>query len=192
MKFDMKNPMWMWVGGAVLLLVVLVMAFGGNKSQVATTDKDGGTNADVKVAPAPTPKTPAAKPIEGMKVSLGGIFNEKGSYQCDYEQVSQQTRNSSVVYISNGKMRGEFRTSTAVGGTATMVVYDGDYLYVWTEGKSTGTRTQPKTIAELPGIIPEDVSSGRILGSSATNVSWNCHAWSVKPALLARPSYVNF
>ncbi len=187
----MKNTKW--VVGAVVAILLLVVLFGGNDGKnpsdanATTTPKE-----DVKVNPAPVTKTTPAKPIEGMKVSLGGIFSEPGNYQCDYEQVSQLTRATNVVYISNGKMRGEFRTSTAQGSTATMVVYDGSYLYVWTEGKSTGTVTQPKTIKDLPGIIPEDVSSGRILGSSANNVSWNCHAWSKVPSLLVKPSYVTF
>jgi len=187
----MKNTKW--VVGAVVLVLLLVVLFGSSgENNPADSNSTTTPKEVVKATPAPVVKTTPAKPIEGMKVSLGGIFAEKGNYQCDYEQVSQQTRSSNVVYISDGKMRGEFRTSTATGSTATMVVYDGSYLYVWTEGKPTGTVTQPKTIADLPGIIPEDVSSGRILGSSANNVSWNCHAWSRVPSLLAKPTYVNF
>ena len=191
----MKNSNWI-VWGVVVLVVLLALIFAtGNKgveNEIDTDDTPVVTDTP-KVSPYPPVTNPApVAPVSGMKVSLGGIFAEKGNYQCDYEQVSQQTRSSSVVYISNGKMRGEFRTSTALESTATMVVYDGSYLYVWTEGKSTGTVSQPKTISELPGIIPEDVSSGKILGSSSNNVSWNCHAWSVKPALLAKPSYVSF
>lgn len=182
-----------WVVGGVVLVLLLVVLFGSSDENVPSESVSTTTPKEVvKVTPAPVPKTTSVKPIEGMKVSLGGIFSEKGNYQCEYEQVSQQSRSSNVVYISNGKMRGEFRTSTALGSTATMVVYDGSYLYVWTEGKSTGTVTQPKTIADLPGIIPEDVSSGRILGGSSNNVSWNCFPWSRVPSLLAKPTYVSF
>lgn len=188
----MKNTMWIVVA-VVVVLLLLLLGLGNKEGEIGLNNNSTSTaQGGIKVTPAPSTKTTPAKPIGGMKVSLGGIFAEEGSYQCDYEQVSQQTRSTNVVYISNGKMRGEFRTSTAQGSTATMVVYDGSYLYVWTEGKSTGTRTQPKTIADLPGIIPEDVSSGRILGTSANNVSWNCHAWSTVPSLIEKPSYVSF
>lgn len=191
----MKNSKWI-VFGVVVLVVLLafISGSGGNNSEkeIAKDDTTTATSTP-KVSPYPPVTNPSpVSPISGMKVSLGGIFAEKGNYQCDYEQVSQQTRSSNVIYISNGKMRGEFRTSTALESTATMVVYDGSYLYVWTEGKSAGVVSQPKTIKDLPGIIPEDVSSGRILGNSSDNVSWNCHAWSVKPSLLAKPSYVSF
>lgn len=183
----------MWVAGAVVLVILLVVLFGGDSNtNPADTNSTTTPKESVTIKPMPPVKTTPAAPIEGMKVSLGGIFAETGNYQCDYEQVSQQTRATNVVYISNGKMRGEFRSSTAQGSTATLVVYDGSYLYVWTEGKSTGTVTQPKTIKDLPGIIPEDVSSGRILGGSSNNVSWNCHAWARKASLLEKPTYVSF
>lgn len=190
----MKNTSWVIGAVVIVILLALLLVGGGNENTEndLNTDTTSTPKTDTKVTPAPVSKTTPAKPIVGMKVSLGGIFAETGNYQCDYEQVSQDTRSTSVVYISNGKMRGEFRTSTALSTTATMVVYDGQYLYVWTEGKSTGVRTEPKTIAELPGIIPEDVSSGRILGSSSDNVSWNCHPWSKVPSLLEKPSYLSF
>ncbi len=89
-------------------------------------------------------------------------------------------------------MRAEFRTSEALESNNTLMVYDGKYLYVWTEGKTTGTISEPKTIKDLPSLIPEDVSSGRILGSGINNVSWNCHAWSLDSSKLVPPSYVKF
>lgn len=184
-----------WVGVVVVVAILLFVLLGsGKKSPETPVDSNSTTPPSdlVKVSPSPIQKGVPTKPIVGMKVSLGGIFSEKGSYQCDYEKVSQDSRGSSVVYISDGKMRGEFRTRTALSSTGTIIVYDGDYLYVWTEGMSKGTISQPKTIADLPGIIPEDISSGRVLGSSSNNISWNCHAWSKVPSLLAKPSYVSF
>ncbi len=158
-------------------------------SLVATTTTNGGNNAN-------TPGSGAAgtngSNVVGMKSTLGGIFDDPGSYQCDYEQVSQTSRSTNVVYVANGKLRGEFRTKTATSTTLSMVVYDGSYLYVWTEGQPTGKVTQPRTIADLPSAIPEDITSGRILGSSATNVSWICHAWSKDLTKLVKPSYVTF
>lgn len=158
-------------------------------SETSTTTEVTKTNTVTKT---PVKTTTTTAPIEGMKTSLGGIFAEKGNYQCNYESVSPQSRTSNVVYVSDGKMRGEFRTIEASSSKATLVVYDGSYLYVWTEGYSTGTVSQPKTIAELPGIIPEDVSSGRILGTSENNVSWNCFPWSKDASKLVKPSYVKF
>ncbi len=127
-----------------------------------------------------------------MKTTLGGIFDDPGSYQCDYEQVSQKSKSTNVVYIANGRLRGEFRTTTATTTTLSMMVYDGTNLYVWNEGQSTGTVSVPKTIRDLPGVLPEDLTSGRILGTSSNSVGWNCHAWSKDLTKLVKPSYVTF
>lgn len=190
----MKNNLLL--GAFILSIVIIggVLLSMGPKSEVvsntATTTDSTKSNTVSKTPVKTTTTTPA--PVEGMKTSLGGIFAEKGNYQCNYESVSPQSRTSNVVYVSDGKMRGEFRTIEASASKATLVVYDGSNLYVWTEGYSTGTMSQPKTIAELPGIIPEDVSSGRILGTSANNVSWNCFPWSKDASKLVKPSYVKF
>ncbi len=186
-----KNLLW---GVVILVAVVLVVTIlDGGSSPISTTQsttKEGETNNTVTKSTTKTTTTSA--PISGMKTSLGGIFNEKGSYQCDYESVTPSVRTSNVIYVSDGKMRGEFRTYETGLSKSTLVVYDGAYLYVWTEGMSVGKISQPKTLAELPGIIPEDVSSGKVLGSGLNNVSWSCHPWSKVSSLLVKPSYVTF
>lgn len=188
----MKNNL-LWAGvilsavilGAIMVNLNVAMApQGTDEVVVQEVTKTGMTSTKT------TTSSPA--PVSGMKTSLGGIFNEKGNYQCDYESVTPQSRASNVVYISNGKMRGEFRTIEAGASKSSIVIYDGSYLYVWTEGQSTGKISQPKTLADLPGIIPENVSSGKILGSGLNSVSWNCHAWSLDSSMLTRPSYVTF
>ncbi len=197
----MKNKQWIW-GGVIALVAILVIFLFDSKIEPIENmgdNKDivlGGSLSEKNAVNDLKPTTPTAVvknvAVSGMKTSLGGIFSEKGNYQCDYEQVTNELRSSNVVYVSDGKMRGEFRTSQTGGGTSTIVVYDGSYLYTWTEGQSKGTVSQPKTLADLPSIIPEDVSSGRILGSGTNSVSWNCHAWSKDASKLVKPSYVNF
>ena len=187
----MKNSLVLWLVGG--LLAILLIVWGLNKNDSSdTTPAVNETSTTTEVVKNPTTANPVQKPVTGMKVSLGGIFAEKGNHQCDYEQATQQNRSKHVIYITNRKMRAEFRTSEGLNSDNTLMVYDGNYLYVWTEGKATGTRTQPKTIKDLPSLIPEDISSGRILGSGINNVSWNCHAWSLDSSKLVPPSYVKF
>lgn len=186
-----NNLIWVVVILVVVILAAVYVGSGANiyqsSTETATTTQVSNTKTTVKNS-----NGGATLPLAGMNTSLGGIFSIKGSYQCDYEAVSPQGRASNVVYLSDGKMRGEFRTTGAFATSNNITVYDGKYLYVWTEGFSTGKVTEPKTLADLPGIIPQDVSSGRILGTSANNVSWNCHAWLRDASKLMRPSYVTF
>jgi hypothetical protein len=191
-----NNLLWGAVAAAAVILIVVLLA-GGRQAAVTggnatSTSETQTTAAGSKTTTTTKTASSAPKPVEGMKVSLGGIFAEQGNYECDYEAVTPSQRTSSVVYVSNGKLRGEFRTSQTGKTNASIVVYDGTNLYAWTEGMATGQISQPKTLADLPGIIPDDVSSGRILGSGLNTVGWNCHAWSYDASLLQRPSYVTF
>lgn len=188
---------------SILLGVIVVIVLGslyfwraGVENNVSNTNIQNATSTveskTETVNSVPKSTSPKTTNVSGMKVSLGGIFAEAGSHQCDYEQITQTSRSSNVLYFYGGKMRGEFRTTTGEKGTNTIMVYDGQYLYTWTEGMSTGIRSQPKTLKDLPSIIPEDITSGRILGAGINNVSWNCHAWNRDNSKLAVPSYVKF
>ncbi len=135
-----------------------------------------------------TTKNTTTKPV-----TLKSILSIKGSYECKYEQVSQTQTSTNSIYLADNKLRAEFRTRYSTGkSTLTMMVYDGRYLYVWTEGMSTGIRTEPKSISELPEVIPEDITSGRVLGTNSNSVSYDCHAWSKVGSMLAKPTYVKF
>lgn len=176
----MKKTAWVWIAIVVILIIVGVLLYRSRNGSENTT----GTSTT-------TTSTTGTNTV-GMKTTLGGIFDDPGNYECDYEQVDGNIRSTNVVYIADGKLRGEFRSKTATTTTLSMAVYDGVNLYVWTEGQPTGKISQPKTLADLPSAIPEDITSGRILGQGLNNVSWNCHAWSKDAAKLVKPSYVTF
>ena len=188
----MKQSTWIWiafVAAALIIAGVLIYASKGSEMENALSQN---TTAAADTNTSSVGNTSKTGSTVGMKSTLGGIFDETGNYQCDYDQVSAQSRSTNVIYISNGKLRGEFRTITPALSTNSIFLYDGSYLYSWTEGKSTGKVAQPKTIKDLPSLIPEDITSGRILGSGLNSVGWNCHAWSLDKSKLVKPAYVVF
>jgi hypothetical protein len=192
-----------WVIAIIIIVLLGLYFWGGNSaSQTSTsTDQNATTTTTDIVDGTNEGATSSASgstsaSTTGMKSTLGGIFDNPGSYECDYNQLSgtpgNSVRSTNVIYIANGRLRGEFRTTSATSTVLSMMVYDGNNLYVWNEGQSAGKVSVPKTIKDLPGVIPEDITSGRILGNSQINVSWDCHAWSTDPAKLVKPSYVTF
>lgn len=120
------------------------------------------------------------------------IFTQDGNTQCDYTQTSTGMQGTSVIYIADGKMRGEFRTTTNGIVKATLMIYSGGYLYSWKEGATVGTKSSIKTLADLPEVIPSDLTSGAVLGTGSNNVGWNCHSWAKDVKLFALPTYVTF
>lgn len=139
-------------------------------------------------------------PVSGSPANTGGtsgntfksVLTQKGSYECDYDQVQQSSQSHNVVYLSDGKLRAEFRTTSGNTTSANLSVYDGRYLYSWKEGLSTGTRTTVTKLADLPSAIPQDLTSGKIYGTSYDSVGWKCHAWIPDAKLLTPPNYVTF
>lgn len=159
-------------------------------AETATTSASTAPTLAAKTAAAPTKTTSAAPKATGA--AYKSVITQTGSHRCDYEQVSQTQRTTGVVYVANGKMRAELRTFGSSVTANSLAVYDGRYLYTWTEGLATGNRTQPSSVAQLPLMLPNDLTSSTILGSSENSVSWNCRTWASDAKLFVPPSYVTF
>ncbi len=187
----MKNIL---IGAGVLVLAVLAFMLMGKKEssevQIETVNTPAVTETQTTSTSKPSVSTNTVKPTTPLVTNL---FPQKGSFECRYDQATQTGRSTNVVYIADGKMRGEFRSTDAQGfASSNMMIYDGTYLYSWVEGKGIGMRTQPKSLKDIPAAIPTDVHEGKVLGSGIENVSWDCHAWSKVPTMLSKPSYVKF
>lgn len=167
------------IGVAVIVLLAIGwwLFFSPKPSTDQTTQLTEDTAADTTSSSNTSPNT------------FSKILSQNGNYECKYEQVSTTSQSVNLIYISDGKIRGEFRTN---GISGSMMVYDGVNLYVWREGAIVGTKMQLKSLAELPLIIPKDLTSGTVLGSGLDSVSWDCHPWSKNASLLVPPSEVTF
>jgi hypothetical protein len=76
--------------------------------------------------------------------------------------------------------------------TASLMIYNGGYLYNWNEGATTGKKSSIKSLADLPAIIPQDLTSASIFGTASDTVGWNCHNWVTDPTVFVIPTYVTF
>jgi len=174
------------------LVIVVILAIGTWFLLVpSSTQQSAGVNSATTTSQATTQSAPKApSPITGGN-TYKSLLTQEGNYECDYDQVTTSGQNHNVVYISDGKLRAEFHNNTGAGA-ASLAVYDGHYLYTWTEGKSTGTQTVVTSLGQLPAAIPQDLTSGKIYGNSTDSVGWKCHVWLVNKSLLVPPSYVKF
>lgn len=182
------------IGVIIIVLIALGMwYFYSSKNinattETATTTVSGSTDATTATGIASN--TTTAKPAGTS--TFRSIFTQSGNHQCSYEQVGTSNRTSSVVYIADGKMRGEFRTMSGNDTVANLMIYDGGYLYSWREGMTVGKKTTIRTVADLPSAIPQDLTSGAILGVSMDSVGWDCHDWAKDPKIFVIPTYVKF
>ena len=186
----------MIIGGIVTLILVILGVWYFSSPEIRPwplmqSKTAGGEGMPVAI-PAPTKTGKSTSPVPKSTNTFRSIFTQSGSHQCDYTGADSSSQRNDVIYIADGKMRGEFRTMSAGQTTANLMIYDGGYLYAWQEGKAVGTKTAINSVADLPKVIPQDITSGAVLGTDMNNVSWNCHAWSKDPNLLKVPTYVKF
>lgn len=161
--------------------------------QATSTPDQATTTAQAPQVPAAkpsagtaaTPKAPAPKNTQTYK----SLVTQMGNYRCDVEQVSAGTRTDAVVFVSDGKMHVELRP---VGKTGTIAVYDGRYLYTWTEGMASGGKTQPSSLSQLPFILPANLNTRTTLSAGGSSFTWNCRTWTRDASLFVAPSYVTF
>jgi hypothetical protein len=176
-------------------VVVVILVIIGVVLYVPKTD-NSISSTDVLVDSATTTVTQTTSSgtvVKGASTNtFKSIFSQPGSHVCAFEQVSQASRTSGNVYIADGKMRAEFRTTIGEKKISNMMVYNGGTLYVWVEGTAVGTKSQLKSVSELPFVIPQDLTSGSVLGSGLNSASWDCHDWSKNNTLLAPPTTVKF
>lgn len=182
-----KQTVW-----TVVVVVAVVLLGWWSYSMMATPAES------VAVNPTPTSTdntgttgtvTPPSPTPVGSGNTLSGVFAQNSSTVCKYNKVTPSGQSNDVIYISNGKVRAEFRD---MGTNGNLMVYTGGTLYRWKEGSTVGTKTQVKTLAELPLLIPKDLTSASIFGSSLDNVSWDCHPWNTDVNLLVPPAQVKF
>lgn len=103
------------------------------------------------------------------------------------------TYSGGVVYVSGGKVRGDFSTQEQGQSVNSHMIVDGNTSYIWTEGQKTGIKTtfeanagtNPSTSAS-----PEAGQSGAM--DAQTPQDYKCEGWSADPTLFSLPAGVTF
>ena len=170
--------------GVVIVLVALGIWY------FASSGTAGITQGETATTTTGTTGTPVGTPAASS--TFRSIFTQSGNHQCDYSQSNSTGQSTSVIYLADGKMRGEFRSTMSGGSTASLMIYTGGYLYSWKEGATTGKKSSIRALSDLPDVIPQDLTSGAIFGTASDSVGWNCHSWLKDVKLFTIPSYVTF
>ncbi len=181
---------------AALVVAVLIIgawfAWNGSGVPLGVATQESATSTPAHAEPT-SPKR-SANTINTAQVTSPSlvIFNQTGSHQCIFNQTNNAGRNNNIIDIANGTMRGEFRSTIGDKTTSIIMIYNGGYLYTWTEGMTNGTKTRIASASDVPAIIPRDLTSGVALSHGIVTAGWDCHAWITDPSLLTPPSYVKF
>ncbi len=122
---------------------------------------------------------------QGQK-SFKTLLAQGGSQKCSVSYATGGVSSQGTVYVSSGKMRGDF--STAVNGqtnVAHMLIEDSN-TYTWMEGMNMGYKMKVDTSAAA------GTNGSQNQVDLNQQVDYQCSSWSADPSLFNLPSGINF
>src|SRR5579863_2306710 len=133
----------------IAVIVLLILAAGAYKlmhhMQAAS---QSGESANTQSQSQPS----------AQKKSLFDLFSMAGSQKCTF---SDSTSNSSgTVYVSSGKMRGDFQATNEGKTTQSHMINDGTYIYYWTDGQQNGYKMSLAMVKQQAAQITESPPNG--------------------------------
>lgn len=156
----MKKKIIIIVG--ILVLATVSFFIFKNKNQ----DQDGVQNQTGKNSPK----------------NLKEIFGLGIAQKCTYD--------GGVVYVANGKMRGDFTSMDEGVAMNGHMIVDGNTSYIWSDGQSIGYKTT-FDLNETPTTESGDTSVSNDINPLQPE-DYACDAWIANPEVFALPAGVEF
>ncbi len=169
------NKKTLWI--AVAAAVILAAAWGFMASRKKTGLEKGGEYIPGRQEQAESGKLTSLKELQALASPQKCIFKDESSPE----------QAQGMVYISKGRMRGDFGIVSQGKTVKSHMITDGKYSYTWMDDSPTGFKMAvdaPKAGAEAkPGYAGVD---------SDKQINYNCQAWSEDATMFAVPANVKF
>lgn len=180
----------MTIFGKILLGLILVTG--------AVLIIKGGPNDD-GLAKDETTDTEALAGEEQAQASQGvfegstaELIARGGDHVCTFDQTVENSRSTGTVYISNGKMRGDFKSDVSASGTNMSVeshmISDGEFMYTWSSMMPTGFKMAVVQNTTADGTTP----TSQQMFDANMKLSYDCDPWAVDASKFTLPSAVTF
>ena len=168
----MKTKYWV-VGLLAVAIIGLALLFSSKNSHVAS---------DASLNTASTEN--AALPASG---SLASLISRNGSFQCDASRGAGSNATTGTVYISGGRIRGDFETiNPQAGKIQSHMISDGTDTYVWSSAAPMGFKMQMQK-----NDMPDSNNSGT-QDMYKTSYDYHCSAWTADVAKFVLPTDIQF
>lgn len=172
--------------GKVLLGLILVT---GAVLIIKGEPKDEVVVEDTQTTEAETPAPAENKKFEG---STAELIARGGDHVCTFDQTVENSRSTGTVYISNGKMRGDFKSDVSASGTNMSVeshmISDGEFMYTWSSMMPTGFKMAVVQNTTADGTTP----TSQQMFDANMKLSYDCDPWTTDVSKFTLPSAVTF
>lgn len=166
----------------IVVIVIAVLALGGGAAYVATRSK---SSVDVKVSENATTSAEATVNADvSQNTSIKGLLASGRSLKCTFADVTEAATTNGTVYVSGGKMRGDF--SAAVDEVGTMhshMISDGEYMHVWMDTMKQGFKMKVSGTTTTQTSQAPDINK---------ELKYECNPWSADASLFALPAHITF
>ena len=133
-----------------------------------------------------------------QKKSLSDFFSMTGSQKCTFTDKSNNS--SGTLYIGDSKMRGDFQSQDNGKTTATHMINDGKFVYIWTDGQKSGYKMSTDIVKKQAAQVtmgPENNAPSEAQPSSGPvdmhqQADYSCGGWSVDNAMFTLPQGITF
>jgi hypothetical protein len=169
----------------LVVLVLLLLAGGGAAAYFKLSHRLPEEISEMRESDdASASHTQATTP---QKKSLKDLFSAGIAQQCTYTAPSNT---SGKVYISSGKMRGDFTAQVDAKPVATHMIVDGQTSYVWMEDQTTGFKMTFSSPS--PAVPTGSPSSPQGQMDVNQQVDVTCLPWVADTSFFTLPSGVDF
>lgn len=114
--------------------------------------------------------------------SIASLAAKSGSWRCDVAHTGENHA-TGIVFISGGKVQGDFNTDVPLGETQAHMISDNEYVYIWRSGMSTGFKSK-LTVGSSGSADDQDFYY--------QTYTYRCSPWSPDNTKFTLPSNITF
>lgn len=148
-----------------------------------------GAKQDAQTVQSESESTSKQEAISGtFSGSMKDLVARNQSVKCTFNHSTDVDTSSGTVYVSGGKIRGDFdiNAKQAVGTFQAHMITDGEYSYVWSSLLAQGFKMP---IAKASAQTASQPTSGVDYNQ---NLDYQCESWSVDDSVFITPSDISF
>jgi hypothetical protein len=165
------------IAGIVILIVIIGGAF------LLTRDKGSDVASNNEAVDAESS-------VDTESASIKSLLTADRNQTCTFTSTEGDMKSEGTVYVSGGKMRGDFSTTTSGQTNVSHMIHKDNTNYMWTEGQTTGLKMtfDPKAVeaaSEASSTQNQSVDPNK-------NLDFDCDSWSADNSKFELPSGVTF
>ncbi len=165
----------------VVIVVAGAIVFGGYSLYKKNKSENMSQVANQIESDKLTTEEPAKK-----KMAFSEFVKQSGSYQCTVKQSMSDFDSNGIVYVNDGRMRGEFETIAEGMNIKSHIIMRDGFVYTWSSAApKIGFKMAVKTEAE-------NVNSQNYSWNPEQIGDYNCSFWSLDESQFTVPKEVTF